>query len=122
MAYCFQSNTKKADAANSHNDDAQLCAQAMCLEEMFGLDVTSGAIFHARSKRRREVDFTEDLRRLTEDAVVAVHRLIEENNVPPAVHKPQCSECSLFDYCLPEITSAPSTLAQAAREVFDTTG
>lgn len=113
---------KKGRRRKFDNDDAQLCAQALCLEEMFGLDVPRGAIFHARSKRRREVEFTRDLRRLTEQAVVAVHRLIEKNSVPRAVHKPQCSECSLFDHCLPEITSAPPTLAQAAREVFDTTG
>ena len=113
---------KKGRRRKFDNDDAQLCAQAMCLEEMFGLEVSRGAIFHARSKRRREVEFTGDLRRLTEDAVEAVHRLIGENSVPRAVHKPQCSECSLFDYCLPEITSAPPMLAQAAREVFDTTG
>ena len=112
---------KKGKRRKFDNDDAQLCAQAMCLKEMFGLEVPRGAIFHARSKRRREVDFTEDLRRLTEEAVEALHRLIVENSVPRAVHKPQCSECSLFDYCLPEITSAPPTLAQAAREVFDTT-
>ena len=113
---------KKGKRRKFDNDDAQLCAQAMCLEEMFGLEVSRGAIFHARSKRRREVEFTGDLRRLTEDAVEAVHRLIGENSVPRAVHKPQCSECSLFDYCLPEITSAPPTLVRAAREVFDTTG
>ncbi len=113
---------KKGRRRKFDNDDAQLCAQAMCLEEMFGLEVPRGAIFHARSKRRREVEFTEDLRRLTEEAVEAVHWQIEENSVPRAVHKPQCSECSLFDYCLPEITSAPPTLAQAARDVFDTTG
>ena len=113
---------KKGRRRKFDNDDAQLCAQAMCLEEMFGLEVPRGAIFHARSKRRREVEFTRDLRRLTEQAVVAVHRLIEKNSVPRAVHKPQCSECSLFDYCLPEITSAPPSLARAAREVFETTG
>lgn len=112
---------KKGRRRKFDNDDAQLCAQAMCLEEMFGLEVPRGAIFHARSKRRREVEFTRDLRRLTEEAVDALHRLIGENSVPRAVHKPQCSECSLFDHCLPEITSAPSTLAQTAREVFDTT-
>ena len=113
---------KKGRRRKFDNDDAQLCAQAMCLEEMFGVEVPRGAIFHARSKRRREVEFTGDLRRLTVQAIEAVHRLIEENSVPQAVHKPQCSECSLFDYCLPEITSAPPALAQAAREVFDTTG
>ena len=112
---------KKGKRRKFDNDDAQLCAQALCLEEMFGLDIPKGAIFHAISKRRREVEFTEDLRRLTEQAIEAMHRLIEEEVVPQAVHKPQCSECSLFDHCLPEITSVPPTLARAYRAVFDTT-
>ena len=112
---------KKGKRRKFDNDDAQLCAQALCLEEMFELDIPKGAIFHAKSKRRREVEFTEDLRRLTEQAIEAMHRLIEEEVVPQAVHKPQCSECSLFDHCLPEITSVPPTLARAYRAVFETT-
>ena len=112
---------KKGKRRKFDNDDAQLCAQALCLEEMFGLDIPKGAIFHAKSKRRREVEFTEDLRRLTEQAIADMHRLIEEEAVPQAVHKPQCSECSLFDHCLPEITSVPPTLARVYRAVFETT-
>ncbi|MDD9974421.1 MAG: CRISPR-associated protein Cas4 [Gemmatimonadota bacterium] len=111
---------KKGRRRKFDNDDAQLCAQALCLEEMFGLDISRGAIFHARSKRRREVVFTEELRHFTEQAIEAMHRLIEKEVVPNAIHKPQCSECSLFDYCLPEITSVPPTLAHAYRQVFDT--
>lgn len=113
---------KKGRRRKFDNDDAQLCAQALCLEEMFRIDIHRGAIFHARSKRRREVKFTQDLRGLTEQAIEAMHRLIEEESVPRAVYKPQCSECSLFDHCLPEITSAPRTLLQAGESVFDTTG
>ena len=112
---------KKGRRRKFDNDDAQLCAQALCLEEMFGLDIPRGAIFHARSKRRREIVFTEKLRRFTEQAIEAMHRLIEKEVVPNAIHKPQCSECSLFDYCLPEITCVPPTLARAYRQVFDTT-
>ena len=112
---------KKGKRRKFDNDDAQLCAQALCLEEMFGRDIPRGAIFHAKSKRRREVEFTEELRRLTEQAIAAMHRLIAEDAVPQAVHKPQCAECSLFDHCLPEITSVPPALAQAYRAVFDTT-
>ena len=112
---------KKGRRRKFENDDAQLCAQALCLEEMFGIDIPRGAIFHAKSKCRREVLFTSDLRHLTEQAIKALHRLIEEEAIPQAVHKPQCSECSLFEDCLPEITSAPRTLALAYREVFDTT-
>ena len=112
---------KKGKRRKFDNDDAQLCAQALCLEEMFGRGIPRGAIFHAKSKRRREVEFTEELRRLTEQAIAAMHRLIEEDAVPQAIHKPQCAECSLFDHCLPEITSVPPALAQAYRAVFDTT-
>ena len=111
---------KKGKRRKFDNDDAQLCAQALCLEEMFGREVPQGAIYHASSKRRREVEFTEDLRRLTKQTIEAVHRLINEEHVPQAVYKPQCSKCSLFDHCLPEITCVPPTLAQAYRHVFDT--
>lgn len=110
---------KKGKRRKFDNDDAQLCAQALCLEEMFEQDIPQGAIFHAQSKRRREVEFTKDLRCFTEQAIEAMHRLIEEEKVPPAVHKPQCSGCSLFDHCLPEITSAPPKLKRVYREIFD---
>ena len=112
---------KKGRRRKFNNDDAQLCAQALCLEEMFSREVPRGAIFHARSKRRREVEFTKELRRFTEEAIEAVHQLIEEETVPQAVYKPQCSECSLFESCMPEITSSPPTLAQIGLHVFATT-
>ena len=101
------------------NDDAQLCAQALCLEEMFGRDVPRGAIFHAKSRRRRIVELTDELRRRTEESIWAVHQLVEEEAVPQAVHKPQCSECSLFENCMPEITSSPPILTQFGRAVFE---
>ena len=112
---------KKGRRRKFENDDAQLCAQALCLEEMFGQDVPRGAIFHAKSKRRREVEFTKELRRFTEEAIEAVRRLIEEEMIPQALYKPQCSECSLFDSCMPEITRAPPVLMQVGRDVFATT-
>jgi CRISPR-associated exonuclease Cas4 len=111
---------KKGKRRRFENDDAQLCAQALCLEEMFGKPVVCGAIFHAASKRRREVQFTAHLRRLTEDAVAELHRLLEAGAVPPAVFKPACEECSLYRICLPEITSQPSHVAWAAQELFRT--
>jgi CRISPR-associated exonuclease Cas4 len=67
------------------NDDAQLCAQALCLEEMFGRPVPSGAVFHAESKRRRQVEFTPELRRLTADAVAALHALATPQAPDPRV-------------------------------------
>jgi CRISPR-associated exonuclease Cas4 len=111
---------KKGRRRRFENDDAQLCAQALCLEEMFGKTVVHGAVFHAASKRRREVEFTAQLRRLTEDAVTDLRQMLEAAAVPPAVFKPACEECSLYRICLPEITSRPGHAARVAEEIFRT--
>jgi CRISPR-associated exonuclease Cas4 len=112
------------------NDDAQLCAQALCLEEMFSRPVPRGAVFHADSKRRREVEFTAELRARTLEAVAALHDLVAQSGtsgpdaqippLPPAVWKPACEECSLFNICLPRVISAPDKLAKAAAALFRT--
>jgi CRISPR-associated exonuclease Cas4 len=107
------------------NDDAQLCAQALCLEEMFGAPVPRGAIFHAESKRRRDVEFTAELRQLTENAVAALHALLDSalrtrhSALPAAVFKPACEECSLFKICLPQVASQPARLARITRSLFE---
>jgi len=104
------------------NDDAQLCAQALCLEEMFSGVVPRGAVFHADSNRRREVEFTPALRETTEQAVAALHALIERpvgDPVPSAVFKPACEACSLYDICLPRVTSQTPRLQRAARALFE---
>lgn len=111
---------KKGPRRKFVNDDAQLCAQALCLQEMFGRAVPRGAVFHAVSKRRRDVEFTPQLRKTTEDAISALHLLLETEIVPPAVFKPACEECSLYEICLPKLTSRPKGLAQAALRLFQT--
>ena len=100
------------------NDDVQLCAQAMCLEEMFATSITHGAVFHADSKRRREVEFTAELRASTEVAARELHALLDSARVPPAVFKPACEECSLFDICLPKVTAADSRAARLTAQLF----
>ena len=102
------------------NDDAQLCAQALCLEEMFGVTVPGGAIFHAESKRRREVVFTAELRHLTEHAVTGLHALLG-SGLPPAVFREACEKCSLFEICLPKATAADSRAGRLAEALFKTT-
>jgi len=100
------------------NDDAQLCAQALCLEEMFGIAIARGAIFHADSKRRREVEFTAELRARTEAAVGQLHQLLASSEIPPAVFKPACEECSLFNICLPKVTCENSRAKRLSRLLF----
>lgn len=101
------------------NDDAQLCAQALCLEEMFGISISHGAVFHADSKRRREVEFTPELRASTEETAAQLHQLLATSHVPPAVFKPACEECSLYQICLPKATSLESRATQLNRKLFE---
>lgn len=100
------------------NDDVQLCAQALCLEEMLSVEVPRGAIFHIRSKRRREVDFTEPLRARTEAAAARLHELIAAGVTPPATLKPQCNGCSLQDVCLPGILVQSSRIRQYCQQLL----
>jgi CRISPR-associated exonuclease Cas4 len=103
---------KKGKKRRFENDDVQLCAQGLCLEEMFSVEVIQGFIYHAGSKRRRVVSFDEPLRTETVDTIQAVRRLIANRQVPQAVLKPRCDGCSLRPVCLPELTGSESTIAQ----------
>ena len=100
------------------NDDVQLCAQAMCLEEMLGVSVPRGAIFHIKSKRRREVVFTDKLRKKTEATAARLHELIASGVTPAAVLKPQCEGCSLREVCLPELGDQAARVERYCRELF----
>jgi CRISPR-associated exonuclease Cas4 len=100
------------------NDDVQLCAQALCLEEMLGVTVPRGAIFHIKTKRRREVEFTEKLHAKTVAAAVRLHALIAAGITPAAVFKPQCHGCSLRELCLPQLGSQRAVAREYCGRLF----
>ncbi len=100
------------------NDDVQLCAQALCLEEMLAVAVPAGAIFHARSGRRREVVFDESLRAQTLDAAQRLHALLASGETPTPVLHAKCKECSVHALCLPELVSDQGIYRRAARTLF----
>lgn len=85
--------------------EIQLCAQALCLEEMLDVGIPSGAIYYGKTKRRLDIAFNEKLRRETEVAVVRLHELLSGNATPRAVRGPKCEHCSLIDLCLPKAAS-----------------
>ncbi|WP_234554066.1 CRISPR-associated protein Cas4 [Thermus caliditerrae] len=86
-------------------DEVQLCAQALCLEEMLGVEVPRGALFYRASRRRREVRFTPELRALVERTAVEVRALLESARLPPPVHDARCRDCSLVDACMPHLAA-----------------
>ena len=90
-------------------DRVQLCAQAMCLEEMTGAPVPVGALFYGQIRRRVEVVLEPELRRVTEAAANRLHALVASGTTPPAVHGAHCRSCSLVKACQPHRASGGDT-------------
>jgi CRISPR-associated exonuclease Cas4 len=87
-------------------DQAQLCAQALCLEEMLHLNIPAGALFYGKTRRRKQVIFSGALRGKTIATAQAVHTLLAQNHPPPPVNDARCEHCSLREQCLPQETVA----------------
>lgn len=92
-------------------DEVQLCAQAMCLEEMLGLDVPRGALFYGKTRRRKPVEFTPALRARVEAAARRCRELIDARETPRVARHKGCDKCSLLETCLPDVTAAPAVAA-----------
>ncbi len=101
------------------NDDVQLCAQALCLEEMLRDEVPCGAVFHIESRHRREVRFDPPLRALTQDAAARLRALIAAGVTPPPVLLPRCRGCSVRELCLPEIVSQRERYDDYVRRLYE---
>lgn len=109
---------KHGPRRQKEHDDLQLCAQALCLEEMTGQSVPKGAIFHHSSRRRRAVEFTPLLRQKVEQSVMEIRTMLANRTLPPAVNDARCKNCSLQDLCLPSVTNEKKQLQRFARELF----
>jgi CRISPR-associated exonuclease Cas4 len=86
-------------------DEAQLCAQALCLEEMLNVSVTKGAIFYGQPRRRSEIDLTPELREKVAHLCSRARALYEAQKIPPPRMGSHCSNCSLENICMPEIAA-----------------
>jgi CRISPR-associated exonuclease Cas4 len=95
---------KKGKRRKFDNDEIQLAAQALCLEEMFQTTIKRGFIYHASSKKRREVLIDEDLRGATIKTIEKVRELLSNEQIPSAEYKPRCEGCSLYNICLPKLS------------------
>jgi CRISPR-associated exonuclease Cas4 len=92
---------KKHDA-----DLVQLCAQALCLEEMLHCPVPQGAVYYGKPRRRLVVDFDSPLQSETEANIRNVHLLLAEGHTPPARFEKKCESCSLLEICMPKVTGS----------------
>jgi len=97
----FPVEYKRGKPKKDHSDMIQLCAQAICLEEMLNTGVPAGALYYGRTHRRQNVLFDEMLRQETEDTAQKVHELIKAGHTPRPMYEKKCDNCSMFEYCLP---------------------
>lgn len=110
---------KHGPRREKEHDDLQLCAQALCLEEMTGQPVPKGAIFHHSSRRRREVEFTPALRNKVEQTANQIRLMLVSRTLPPAVNDARCKHCSLQESCLPSVVSEQTRIKRLARTLFE---
>lgn len=100
---------RRKDRAGSQAYRVQLCAQALCLEEMLGVPVLNGAVYDGATRRRTSVEFTPALRDTVEGAASRMHQLYRLRKTPPPVFGPACSKCSMNEVCQPQVlTKWPS--------------
>ncbi len=99
----------------------QLCAQALCLEEMFGVPVPAGAVYYCTSRTRREIVIDAALRERVEAMTLATRDLLRAEQLPAAPNDQRCVRCSLLDSCLPAVVVRPGRLKTAKQALFDRT-
>ena len=119
----FPVEYKRGKPKPDHCDAIQLCAQALCLEEMLDLAVPGGALFYGKTRRRADVTFDEALRRETESTAQKARDLIATGITPPPVYAKRCERCSLIGDCMPgKIGKRPSVKQYLARMTKESGG
>jgi CRISPR-associated exonuclease Cas4 len=93
-------------------DEVQLCAQALCLEEMFGAQIQTGALYYGEPRRRIEISFRDELRRATEALAKRMHDLYRGGKTPLPVYESKCDSCSLIGCCMPRLLAKGPAVAR----------
>lgn len=92
---------KRGKEKHDHSDETQLCAQAMCLEEMLSTSISRGYLFYGETRHRVEIEFTSELRTLVQDMSAEMHNYYSRGYTPKVKTHKGCRSCSLADICLP---------------------
>ena len=109
---------KHGPVRRGRHADLQLCAQAMCLEEMLGVAVPRGAVYHFSSRKRREVALVPQLRQRVRDAVDAIRQMLRSDTLPSACADARCKNCSLLESCMPFVVANKARISGLQRRLF----
>lgn len=118
----FPVEYKRGRLRREEGYEIQLCAQALCLEEMLKAEVYAGAVYYGRPRRRLDVTFSAELRAETEDAVARLHRLVRGGKTPIARYEKKCDSCSMIHLCLPKTTGSRRSVGHYLSQAFKDVG
>jgi len=104
---------KSGPAGQSVHARIQLCAQVLCLEEMFRVKIENAALFLVASQKRLPVPIDLTLREKTLSTIAAVRRMMDSQQLPSAKYDKRCRQCSLIDACLPQTLDRARVIAGA---------
>jgi CRISPR-associated exonuclease Cas4 len=99
----FPVEYKRGRPKKDDSDRVQLCAQALCLEEMLNREVLEGALYYGQKKRRQNIPIDAKLREITVDTAERLHALLNSNRTPSPEYAKKCESCSFLSQCLPKI-------------------
>jgi len=103
---------KRGKPKSNDCDRVQLCAQALCLEEMCATEVTEGALYYGVRRRRTDVVFDNNLRERTIQTIESLRTMMDDRVTPLAIRTKACEKCSLIDLCLPDATGGNRSVAR----------
>lgn len=99
---------KKGEPKENNADELQLCAQAMCMEEMLLCDIPYGSLFYGQNRRRTQVEFTDGLRTQVKAMLEEMHELWKKGYTPKVKPQKGCNACSLKEICIPRLMKTKS--------------
>ena len=112
----YKRGSPRADTANA----LQLCAQAMCLEEMLCCEIPEGALYYGETRRRETVALTQALRQEVRDCLLEMHALYQKGRTPKTRPAKACNACSLKELCLPKLLRSGSARAYIQARLEET--
>lgn len=115
----FPVEYKSGKAKNDNTDKVQLCAQALCLEEMLNTQILKGALYYGKTHSRLEVDFNKSLRDETIMLSKEFHDLMESKITPKAEYSKKCDNCSFKELCLPEIFGKKRSVKEYLKNIIE---
>ena len=110
---------KRGHSKPDERDEVQLAAQAMCLEEMYGINIPYGALYYDEVKRRETIAISEALRRTTRQCAKQMHEIFQSGVMPQPIKAPHCKNCSLKDLCMPEMSSCTQVATYLNKNLYE---